>query len=33
MTKIKVGVQLDPQRTTYDEYAEAVRQTEALGGG
>jgi probable F420-dependent oxidoreductase len=31
MTKIKVGVQLHPQRTTYDEYAEAVRQTEALG--
>jgi len=31
MTKIKVGVQLRPQRTSYDEYAEAVRQLEALG--
>ncbi len=31
MTKIKVGVQLHPQRTTYDDYAEAVKQTEALG--
>jgi hypothetical protein len=24
MTTIKVGVQLHPQRSTYDEYAEAV---------
>ena len=31
MTKIKVGVQLHPQHTTYDDYAEAVRRTEALG--
>ena len=31
MTKIKVGVQLQPQHVSYDEYAEAVRQTEALG--
>lgn len=31
MTKIKIGVQLHPQRTSYNEYAEAVRQTEAMG--
>lgn len=31
MTKIKVGVQLHPQHVSYDEYAEAVKQTEALG--
>jgi probable F420-dependent oxidoreductase len=31
MTKIKVGVQLHPQRCTYDDYAEAVKQTEAMG--
>lgn len=31
MTKIKVGVQLQPQRCTYDDYAKAVKQTETLG--
>lgn len=31
MTKIKVGVQLHPQHCSYDAYAEAVRQTEAMG--
>ena len=31
MTKIKVGVQLHPQHTTYDAYAEAVKEIEALG--
>ena len=30
MTKIKVGVQLHPQRCSYDDYASAVRQTEAM---
>lgn len=31
MSKIKVGVQLHPQRVTYDQYAEAVKTSEALG--
>lgn len=31
MTKIKVGVQLHPQHCTYDDYAAAVKQTEAMG--
>ncbi len=31
MTRIKVGVQLHPQHTTYDAYAEAVRQCETIG--
>ncbi len=31
MTKIKVGVQLHPQRVSYTTYAEAVKNTEALG--
>jgi probable F420-dependent oxidoreductase len=31
MTRIKVGVQIGQQRCTYDEYAEAVRQAEAMG--
>lgn len=31
MAKIKVGVQLHPQRTTYDEYAEAVKNIESTG--
>lgn len=31
MTNIKIGVQLHPQHTTYDSFAEAVRQVEALG--
>ena len=31
MVKIKVGVQLQPQRCTYDDYAEAVKQTETMG--
>lgn len=31
MSKIKVGVQLHPQRVSYATYAEAVKTTEALG--
>jgi probable F420-dependent oxidoreductase len=31
MRKIKVGVQLHPQHTTYDTYAEAVQKIEACG--
>ena len=31
MTKMKAGVQLHPQHISYDEYAEAVQRTEALG--
>ncbi len=31
MTKIRVGVQLHPQHTTYAEYADAVRNAEAIG--
>lgn len=31
MPKFRVGIQLAPQQTTYTAYAEAVRQTEALG--
>ncbi len=31
MSKIKVGVQLHPQRVSYATYAEAVKVTEALG--
>lgn len=31
MTKFRVGIQLHPQQTTYADYAEAVRQVEALG--
>lgn len=31
MVKIRVGVLLQPQLTTYDSYAQAVRQAEALG--
>lgn len=31
MTKIKVGVQLHPQHTTYDTYADAVKKIEATG--
>ena len=31
MTQIKVGVQLHPQHVSYAEYAEAVRETEAIG--
>jgi probable F420-dependent oxidoreductase len=30
-TMIKIGIQLHPQHTTYDSYATAVRQVEALG--
>jgi probable F420-dependent oxidoreductase len=31
MTKLRVGVQLFPQHTTYPSYTEAVRRVEALG--
>ena len=31
MSKIKVGVQLHPQRVSYDQFAEAVKACEALG--
>lgn len=31
MASIRVGVQLQPQHTTYPEYADIVRQTEAIG--
>ena len=31
MSKIKVGVQLHPQRVSYDQFAEAVKTSEALG--
>jgi probable F420-dependent oxidoreductase len=31
MTRIKVGVQVHPQHTTYNDYAETVRQIVALG--
>jgi probable F420-dependent oxidoreductase len=31
MAKIRVGVQFQPQHTTYDSFSEAVRQAEALG--
>jgi len=31
MTKLRVGVQLGPQHTTYNAYAQAVREVEALG--
>ncbi len=31
MAKIRVGVQLQPQHTTYPAYAEAVRRVESLG--
>ncbi len=31
MTTLRVGVQLHPQQTTYADYANAVRQAEALG--
>ena len=31
MSKIKVGVQLHPQHVSYQAYAEAVKQSEALG--
>ncbi len=31
MTKVRVGVQLEPQHTTYASYARAVREVEELG--
>lgn len=31
MSKVKVGVQLHPQHVSYDDYAEAVAEVEALG--
>ncbi len=31
MTRVRVGVQLHPQHTTYDSFAAAVREVEALG--
>src|SRR5215469_14375457 len=31
MSAIRVGVQLQPQHTTYASYAQAVRQVESLG--
>ncbi len=31
MTKLRVGVQLAPQHTTYAAYAQAVREVETLG--
>lgn len=31
MTKIRIGVQIHPQHTTYDSFAAAVRRVEALG--
>ncbi len=31
MTNLRVGIQLHPQQTTYDSFATAVRQVEALG--
>lgn len=31
MSKVKVGVQLHPQRVSYDAYAETVKEIEALG--
>src|SRR5512136_2303436 len=31
MTNVRVGVQLEPQHTTYASYARAVREAEALG--
>lgn len=31
MTKLRIGVQLHPQHTTYESFAAAVRQVEALG--
>ena len=31
MAAIRVGVQLQPQHTSYASYAQAVRQVEAIG--